>query len=930
MEIEQKLELFRKLFVHRDDVFTVQNAHGDYFKVEKRLNDQIIKDHFRGQHTIGCYQLKQDEGSDTATVKWVCLDIDLHATVYKVPSFRIDEWDEKLDEQVEMAKVQLNQHNLSYYVEDSGQKGRHVWMFFKEPIDAVIAKRAMDMLFKNMPNVEEGSITWEIFPKQTRLQHGYGNLVKLPFGVHQKTKRPSIFHGELDKIDFVSHEQLEATQSPYEAIFHNCEAFRDMRNIALVTNHLNHQQRLALAYVFWNLPNDVYEYDGHQGAKYIEDKIFSKLSDYSPAYIRKEFAYHKTDKTDNDGQVKKAYAPASCHFLQSDSCGNICNGTCSAVGKGKSPITFYYRGLGKETPDVGSFGSKDKLFRPDLYYIDGFKYCQKGENKKDKKESDIIISNFIIKWDKELTYDDGVEKHKVFDGKIFAEEGNGESVKFRIRAEKFSSDKDFRAELYNALGAKIYIENDKKLKEAIYKYTNTEKVNILKIFGFNEDLTAYYTPHTKITQGGVFENTDTIVHLDGEKADALDLAILSNHDFEGLKDHIKTELLNVLEWHVTHTAFAHTMLPIIGAFLEDTLSINRYAFLVRGLSGSGKSHLMTAMQQFYSLKFGPPISWTSTHSSIQRMGYFFKDALFLVDDLKKRNIEKSYSSVLALLQNYADGSTRDRMKADTSMQRAWPIKGWLALTGEDSIEHEASNLARMITVRTTNKVKNLDIGYTMEKWSPVYSAFTARYIHYILNTDKSEIRNTFVHYKNEVFYPMVSGSSNDVRMSQNIAQLMTSYEYTMKFLYEDDILQYDTNIATMLSVLTGLVKKLVKEAGEESPAEIFWSTLLDLLSRKKVFIQEGNMLPTDKPMAGSEMIGFRGVRDNKIYFLTSFFDTIQKYLRQVDRKIGHSKRAVIDELVDKNIIESPKTEVRTINGNSQRVFVATDSSMGIY
>jgi len=35
--------------------------------------------------------------------------------------------------------------------------------------------------------------------------------------------------------------------------------------------------------------------------------------------------------------------------------------------------------------------------------------------------------------------------------------------------------------LYNALGAKIYIENDKKLKEAIYKYTNTEKVNILEL-----------------------------------------------------------------------------------------------------------------------------------------------------------------------------------------------------------------------------------------------------------------------------------------------------------------------------------------------------------------------------------------------------------------------------------------------------------------
>ena len=52
MELDQKIALFRKLFVHRDDVFTVQNKQGDYYKVEKKLTDQHIKDHFRGQHLL--------------------------------------------------------------------------------------------------------------------------------------------------------------------------------------------------------------------------------------------------------------------------------------------------------------------------------------------------------------------------------------------------------------------------------------------------------------------------------------------------------------------------------------------------------------------------------------------------------------------------------------------------------------------------------------------------------------------------------------------------------------------------------------------------------------------------------------------------------------------------------------------------------------
>ena len=933
MELDKKVELFREVFVHRNDVFTVQKSNGDYHKVENKLTDQDIKDHFKGRHTIGCYQLKEEEDG-TATAKWGCLDIDLHATIYKVPSFDIEEWNDKLDKQVEIAKLQLAQHNLPFYVEDSGQKGRHVWLFFEKPLDAITVKRSMEMLFRKMPSVDEGNIVWEIFPKQTRIQHAYGNLVKMPFSIHQKTKRPSVFHGELDKIKFVTRDQLELVQSPYEAVFHNCDAFRDMKNIAMVTNHLNHQQRLVLAYLFWNLPNDVFDYDAHEGAKFIENKIYSKLSDYDPAYVRKEFNFHKSEKTDKDGNPKKGYAPPTCKFLQSEDCGTICSGTCQAIGKGKSPISFYYRSLGQETPESIIEKESPKDFRPDLYYIDDFKYYQKVAPKRTKegsmkKSPDITISNFIVKLNKELTYDDGIDQNKIFEGSILSNDIGGFPIPFRISAKHYANEKDFREALYNTLGAKIYIENDRKLKEAVYKFTNTEKISVLKIFGYNNDKTVYLSPSVKVTRDGVFDNSDTIVHLDGERAEVLDLSLISDLDFENLKIHIRDELLNVLEWHVTHTSFGHVMLPVIGAFLEDSADLNRYAFLLRGLSGSGKSHLMKAMQHFYSPKFGPPVTWTSTHNAIQKMGFYFKDAMFLVDDLKKKNIERNYNGVLAMLQNYADGTTRDRMRQDTEMQRSWPIRGWLTLTGEDNIEHEASNLARMITVRTTNKIKKLEIGDSIENWMKVYSAYTARYIHHILNTDKVEIKNKFLNYKNSVFYPMVAGFGNDVRMSQNIAQLMTSYEYAIKFLYSDDLGVAEEHIKTMKGVLSGLIESLIKEVGEEAPGQIFWETLLDLIGRNKVFIQDGNTIPDEKPNYNSELIGFKGARDNKIYLLSSFYDTVQKYLKQIDRKIGHSKKAVIDELVDRGTLESAKSEVRGLNGKTQRVYVVMDNALDL-
>lgn len=67
------VKFFRKLFVHRDDVFDLQASDGSYRPRHTKLTDRVIEDHLRGRHTIGLCQINPKDD----TVKWGVVDIDI-------------------------------------------------------------------------------------------------------------------------------------------------------------------------------------------------------------------------------------------------------------------------------------------------------------------------------------------------------------------------------------------------------------------------------------------------------------------------------------------------------------------------------------------------------------------------------------------------------------------------------------------------------------------------------------------------------------------------------------------------------------------------------------------------------------------------------------------------------------------------------------
>lgn len=83
--------------------------------------------------------------------------------------------------------------DLPAYLEDSGFKGRHVWIFLESPIPAGVAKKCGELLLVQLLPLPP-EVTVEVFPKQATVKPGsLGNLIKLPLGIHRRTGKRALF-----------------------------------------------------------------------------------------------------------------------------------------------------------------------------------------------------------------------------------------------------------------------------------------------------------------------------------------------------------------------------------------------------------------------------------------------------------------------------------------------------------------------------------------------------------------------------------------------------------------------------------------------------------------------------------------------------------------------------------------------------------------
>ena len=183
-----RIEALRQYFVNRADTYATQNPDGSYYRVEAPLTDDVLRSHLRGEVTVGVYQIEPEKN----TVKWLCFDIDSKETAEV----------EKLRDSIVKSGFCEKDNIL---VEDTGGRGYHLWIFFEPPIPALVA------YYVGRKFEQQSKVKCEVFPRQ-KVVEAFGNLVKLPLGVHRKTGQRSKF------IDVSSLDQVASISIPEDEV----------------------------------------------------------------------------------------------------------------------------------------------------------------------------------------------------------------------------------------------------------------------------------------------------------------------------------------------------------------------------------------------------------------------------------------------------------------------------------------------------------------------------------------------------------------------------------------------------------------------------------------------------------------------------------------------------------------------------------------
>jgi hypothetical protein len=191
-QIVEPAQALMTLFVNRKDAYAVQGSREEieggraYAKVDGAVTLDLLRKHLAGDITIGVYNI-EPTGQTVKSIVWD-LDVDV-----KEPPTEAN-WEEVANRVKPQAKKIIDvikNHKFNpkaTLVEFSGAKGIHVWLFFDPPIPSVIAYALGRKI------ADEASVECEIFPKQKELLKTYGNMVKLPLGIHRGSGLRSIIY----------------------------------------------------------------------------------------------------------------------------------------------------------------------------------------------------------------------------------------------------------------------------------------------------------------------------------------------------------------------------------------------------------------------------------------------------------------------------------------------------------------------------------------------------------------------------------------------------------------------------------------------------------------------------------------------------------------------------------------------------------------
>lgn len=186
-----------RLLVGREDVYGKESIGYDRKRGSdlqtKPLTEAEIMEHLGGSVTLGTYIQRSN-----ATVHYIVIDVDISKRVLIGIKDDVEARRTYLNKallQAQRIEKELEHMGLRGYIEYSGYRGFHVWVFLTEWMPVRYANMFQEILETKIP--EDEDLAMEFFPNKTHLKPGkFGQVLKIPFGIHLRSGERSYFYDE--------------------------------------------------------------------------------------------------------------------------------------------------------------------------------------------------------------------------------------------------------------------------------------------------------------------------------------------------------------------------------------------------------------------------------------------------------------------------------------------------------------------------------------------------------------------------------------------------------------------------------------------------------------------------------------------------------------------------------------------------------------
>ena len=367
---------------------------------------------------------------------------------------------------------------------------------------------------------------------------------------------------------------------------------------------------------------------------------------------------------------------------------------------------------------------------------------------------------------------------------------------------------------------------------------------------------------------------------------------------------------------------------------------------LRGQSQTGKSAFASLILNFYgydwSFESSMPASFENTANAIGLKLFQLKDMPLLVDDYhpqgdiqKARQMAATAESVSRMI---GDGAVRDRMRADGSAQTMKPVRALCIETGEETPRVSASSVGRMLVIDVRPgdvpiPKRGADAAY--QERSDAYLKLSAQarmgalnevtrgYIEW-LTAQADTLPETLETHLDALRQEAIRRLPEDIggRSVTAISYLMLGVQMMLEYFASPGGLLPPDIVPEMMSgywdAAVASVENQRREMREESPAEIFLTTVRELLQSGKCQVQDCALKAQTPP--AKDLIGYK---DAQYYYLIPglTFGAVNKALTDQGAPMQLTKNAVLRMLAQQDkLVKDARTgqNVRQYNRGGVR------------